>query len=343
MPDYVSNIRKSQLTIYDQIEIGDPDLWIPSPALEEILNRKLRGKDVSGMPLRTRSKKVNEWIAEALGYPVPSSFQRTEPRFPGQNFDKYTQKSSNLQVWNQGLDPARRYVIIDITDDDVIRKVRVVSGDVLAELDTTNTLTGKYQARLVVGETPYELVSKRDTSNIQSIKAPNGDIDLSSVTPIDYPERGDILPIDVIFERLKPLVGRTFEDPGFLQDRNRGGLLHKMICRELGFGHYADDGSFPDISHQILEVKLQTSPTIDLGIALPDNDSPIDFPKIGDKQILHRDVRYALFYGDTDGAKVELTNLLVTTGEDFFERFEQFGGKTLNEKSQIRLPSDFFD
>lgn len=343
MSDYVSNIEKSQLTIYDQIEVGDPDLWIPSPVLEEILNRKLSGKDLSGMALRTRSKKVNELITEALGYPVPSSFKRTEPRFPGQNFDKYAQQSNNLQVWNQDIDPARRYVIIDITDAGVIRKVRVISGDVLAELDTTNTLTGKYQARLVVGESPYELVSEKDTNNIQPIAALNGDGDLSAIAPIDYPETGDILPIDVIFQRLKSLVGKTFDDPGFLQDRNRGGLLHQMVCRELGFGHYADDGSFPDISHQILEVKLQTSRTIDLGIALPNDDSPIDFPKIGGRQILHRDVRYALFYGDTDGSEVQLTHLFVTTGKDFFERFEQFGGKTLNEKIQIKLPNDLFD
>jgi len=31
---YINNIRKSGLTIYDPIERGDPDLWIPSGELE---------------------------------------------------------------------------------------------------------------------------------------------------------------------------------------------------------------------------------------------------------------------------------------------------------------------
>ena len=343
MVDYVSNIKESQLTIYDEIEIGNPKLWIPSPDLQKILNRSLNGRDVSGMATRTRSKKVNEWIAESLGYPVPSSFKRTEPRFPGQNFDKYVQKASNLQIWNQDLAPDRRYVIIDVTANDIIRKVRVVTGDVLAELDTTNTSTGKYQARLSLGESHYELISEKDTDNVQPIVASKGDIDLGSVAPTAYPGRESILPIGVVFERLKSLVGKKFKDPGLLQDRNRGSNLHDMVCQELGFDQYADDGRFPDISQQILEVKMQTSTTIDLGIALPSDDSAIDFPKIENRQILYRDVRYALFYGNTNGSKVQLTHLFVTTGEDFFDRFKQFGGKTLNEKIQIKIPDGFFD
>ena len=37
----------------------------------------------------------------------------------------------------------------------------------------------------------------------------------------------------------------------------------------LGYSRYEDKGQFPDIRHQLLEVKLQTSPTIDLGLVLP--------------------------------------------------------------------------
>ena len=31
---FVEAIRKSGLTIYDRIEFGHPDLWIPTPELE---------------------------------------------------------------------------------------------------------------------------------------------------------------------------------------------------------------------------------------------------------------------------------------------------------------------
>src|SRR5437016_6996297 len=90
---YVEDITQSGLSIYDRIDIGDPRLWIPAPALEVLLNRRLQGIDLSGLPLRTRSKVVKTAVCKALGYPVPSTFARTKPRFPGQMFDTYTQKS----------------------------------------------------------------------------------------------------------------------------------------------------------------------------------------------------------------------------------------------------------
>jgi len=115
---YFNNISQSGYSIYDTIEIGDPNLWIPSAELEEILDIKLRGIKLTGLPLRTRSKVVKEYVCNALGYPAPKSFQKTQPRFPGQNLDTYVQKSNNLQVWNEELDPTRRYVLIRLSSDD---------------------------------------------------------------------------------------------------------------------------------------------------------------------------------------------------------------------------------
>jgi len=104
MTNYKENIKNSSKTIYDSIETGDLDLWIPSQSLEALLNEGLIGLSLKGLPLRTRSKAVKEQVCAALGYPIPNSFKKTNPRFPGQNFDTYTQKSRNLQVWNEELD-----------------------------------------------------------------------------------------------------------------------------------------------------------------------------------------------------------------------------------------------
>ena len=93
---------------------------------------------------------------------------------------------------------------------------------------------------------------------------------------------------------------------------------------------------------QLLEVKLQTSPTIDLGLVCPDSTEALDVPKIQGQQVRHCDVRYALFYAKTDGKQVMLTHFFLTTGEQFFSRFPQFLGKILNKKLQIPLPADFF-
>jgi hypothetical protein len=338
---YVENIRRSGLTIYDPIEIGDPNLWIPAPALEYLLNPALRGLNLTGLPLRIRSKVVKTAICKALGYPVPRSFVKTKPRFPGQLFDSYTQKSNNLQVWNEELTPTRRYVIIRISDADVVKRVKVVTGDKLSQLDTTGTLTQKYQARLMRRDQKTELISKVDTHIVRP--AVNAAAVLHDLSPTSNPSLRDILPISVVFTRLQSLIGTSFPNRGHDQERLRGADLHRLVCRALGYSTYADDGQFPDVRNQVLEVKLQTSGTVDLGLVCPDSEEPLDMPKLCGNQLRHCDVRYGLFYAITDGIRVTITHFFLTTGEAFFTRFPQFQGKVLNKKLQIPLPADFFD
>lgn len=340
--DYVGAIAASGLTIHEPIEIGDPELWIPTPDLENILSEALVGIDGLDVPIRTRSKLVKQHVCRALGYPVPKSFTKIQPRFYGQMFDTYAQKANNLQIWNEELSPSRRYVLLRVDDAGVITRVKVVNGEELAQLDTTGTLTQKYQARLVPGDAEAELITPADTDTLLPHVRAGANL-AENVSPIDHPAHGLILPIGEVFDRLRGAVGRSFPDAGRDQERNRGAALHRIVCELLGYADYRDDGRFPDVRNQLLEVKLQTSPTIDLGLVLPASEDPLDVPQIEGTQVRHCDVRYALFSAHTDGANVTLTNLYLTTGASFFNRFPQFGGKVLNKKLQIPLPSDFFD
>jgi hypothetical protein len=337
--EYTAKIARKGVSIYDSV---DPDLWIPTPELEALLNDELSGMSLRGLPIRTRSKVVKQAICRALGYPAPISFKKTRPRFPEQLFDVYIQKSNNLQIWNEQISPTRRYVLIRVSPDDVITRVKVVTGDFLVLLDKTGTLTRKYQARLVIGQEAAELVVSEDTENLKPL--PRGHLHPVhfDASPIDTPTAEALLPIRVIFERLEPLISHTFADTGYDQERNRGAELHRLVCQRLGYDDYQDTGAFPDIRHQLLEVKLQTSPTIDLGLVLPDSREPLD-TKIGERQVRPCDVRYALFYAHTDGERVTLTRFYLTTGQSFFSRFPQFQGKVVNKKLQIPLPADFFD
>lgn len=337
--EYVAAIKRSGLSIYSPIPVGS-DLWIPTPTLEVLLNRELVGKSLAGLPLRTRSKVVKSLVCTAMGYPIPSSFTKTQPRFPSQDFDTYTQKSNNLQIWNEEITPTRRYAIIQISENDIMTMVIVISGENLARLDTTGTLTQKYQARLNVGTSTVELIADTDTS----VLAPNVSpiVTIRNYNPTDHPSVGTLLPIRTIFEKLTPLIGQRFPDRGRDQERNRGADLHGLVCSALGYTNYQDNGQFPDVLHQLLEVKLQTSPTIDLGLVTPDSSETLDVPMLNGHQIRHCDVRYALFYATTDGREVVLTHFYLTTGQAFFVRFPQFGGKVLNKKLQIPLPANFF-
>ena len=338
---YVAAICASGLTIYDAIEIGSR-LWIPSPELESVLDADLRGMDLAGLPLRTRSKRVKERACAALGYPIPKSFGRKRPRFPGQQLDIYVQKSNNLQVWNEQLDAVRRYALVRVSAGNIVEKVKVVTGDILAKLDTTGTLTQKYQARLVPGATDAELISQRDTEHLTPCLS-TGQPTRFNESPIEHASTEELLSVATVFQRLRTLVGNRFADSGHDQERNRGAALHRLVCAALGYRSYQDDGRFPDVRHQLLEVKLQTASTIDLGLVTPASEDPLDEPQILGRQIRHCDVRYAIFSAQTDGKTVTLTRLYLTTGRDFFTRFPQFQGRVLNRKLQIPLPGDFFD
>lgn len=337
-----SNIAASGLTIYDAVTIGDPKLWLPAPELEALLNATLPGLNVN-YPQRTRSKIVKSAVCEALGYPVPEKFTKTQPRFLGQNFDTYVQKALNLQVWNEELSATRRYVIIGVDGNDVIETVKVVTGDRLAELDTTGTLTQKYQARYVAQGSAAKLLSAKDTASVLSIINAQRAPSLVAARSIDYPEPGTLLPIADLFAKLSTLVGASFPDRGTTQDRNRGGDLHRLVCSALGYADFEDDGSCPDVKHQLLEIKLQTAPTIDLGLVCPNSSEPLDIPMIAGVQVAHSDLRYLVVGATTNGTTVTITNVYLVTGQDFFNFFPQFGGKVLNKKLQIPLPRDFFD
>ncbi len=339
---FVEEISKSNLSIYDQVEVDDSNLWIPNIALQDLLNQSLVGTSLAGLPLRTRSKLVKELVCKSMGYPIPSSFKKTQPRFPGQMFDTYVQKSNNLQIWNEEISASRRYVLIRINDDLNITRVRVVMGDTLAKFDKTGTLTQKYQARLIRNnDVQAEWIADLDTPALQSLTAHTVSLSVRD-TPTRAPEVGRLIPISNIYERLLSLVGTSFADMGYDQERNRGAELHRLVCQRLGYSNYADDGQFPDIRHQLVEVKLQTSPTIDLGLVCPNSTEYLRIPEIGAIKARHCDVRYVLFYANTDGRTVALSNLYVTTGEKFFSRFNQFQGKVLNKKLQIPLPTNFF-
>lgn len=338
---YVEAIRASGLSIFDLLEKDSP-LYIPTKELERILDTGLRSFSTAGMPLRTRSKVVKSEVCRVLGYPIPKSFRKCKPhaRFPGQNFDTYVQASDNLQIWNEELNPRRRYVLVAVGEDGCVSKVKVVTGAMLAKLDTTGTLTQKYQARFIAGENTLELVSSTDSAHLLPlIGSGEGS---AKAEPTDDPDLGTVLPIQSVFERLSSLVGSSFANAGFDQERNRGAELHRLVCKVLGYQSNADDGQFPDVRNQLLEVKLQTSPTIDLGLVEPASTEPLDLSDLPENTVRHCDVRYAIFGAAAKDGQIRLSSLVLTTGADFFSRFPRFEGKVLNKKIQIPLPRGFF-
>ena len=325
-------VRASAHSIYDDLA-DHPDLYFDTPELEAVLNKAMRGLTLD-YPIRTRSKVVKSAVCAALGYPIPPSFKKTQPKFPGQNFDTYTQKADNLQVWNEEVSPSRRYVLIRVDASSRVTRVRVVTGEVIAALDPTGTLTHKFQAKYVGPVAASMMVSGRDSPRVIAEAAART---RGASAGADQPQT-PLLTIGDLYNRLLKLVGKRFRNPGLTQERNRGALLHQMVQAALGDTAYHDSGQFPDVPHQLLELKLQTASTVDLGLVSPASTEPLAVSP----SLRHCDVRYGIFYASLDSGDVVLDHLVLVTGEDFFKIFRRFEGEVKNSKLQIPLPRGFF-
>ena len=337
MINYKLRILESGKTIYDEMLSSTEHLYIPDDALLQMISDALIGTDLNGVALRTRSKIVKTEICKALGYPIPKSFKRTQPRFFSQNFDIYVQKSLNVQIWNEEIDPHRRYVFIRVDDSDKVTRIKIINGEQLAKLDKTGKLTTKYQATMHnFGRS--SLISTEDTSRVISWCGEIGN--LGDTRPNMPPTKGGLLPISEIFSRILDLEGESLPHLDYLQERNRGARLHTLICEKLGYKSFEDDGTYPDIMNQLVEIKLQTSPTIDLGLHSPDDKTTVF--TINGQEFCSRDVRYIIVDGVLEASFVKIRYIHVVNGRDFSKSFPLFGGKVQNAKLQIPLPTNFF-
>lgn len=334
-----NKIAQLGIDLYSEAATADSRYFYSPDHLEALLNEELLGRDdLAGMAVKTRAKAAKTLVCEALGYAAPTSFRKIAggPRLPHPAVDVYAQQSNNLQIWNDEVDAERRYVII-VLDECRIRDVRVVAGADLAQFDNTGKLTSKFQASRINERNGSRLVSLEDTPHFVERLVPG--THASSNSPVALPEAGGVLAISEVYNRLLPMVGMTYEDPGIVQERNRGTVVHREVCNRLETGRFADNGQFPDILSQLVEVKLQLARTVDLGLELPGSDTPLASAN-GLLQV--RDVRYAIFYATRTGSEFTLDSLVLTSGADFFEEYRQFGGLTSNKKLQLRLPASWF-
>jgi hypothetical protein len=228
-----------------------------------------------------------------------------------------------MAVYTQDVDSARRYMIL-IMKGDCIADVHVIAGADLALLDRTGTLTSKFQAIRIDENAGSQLVSAEDTQDFIAALMPANEIP-DGVSPVALPQPHEVLDIGAVYDTLLPMVGETFADPGILQDRNRGSVVHREACARLGISHFADNGRFPDVLSQVLEIKLQLARTIELGFELPESTTLVASTN---NLLAVKDVRYAIFYAERLEKAFQITCLVVVTGEDFLRSSVSLGARS---------------
>jgi hypothetical protein len=312
--------------------------------LKTVIEARFQGSlELRGLPIKTRAKRARMMTCEALGYTIPKSFPRTQPRFDIERFDIMVQRSNNYQLWNDDIRLGQRYVFVILDKEERVASVRVVTGLDIANLPQTGTRTTKYQARFrdfaVIEEA--STVHGSDTDRFCTYRNANLGGGGRAGTVGVMPGQG-LLTISELGAALSKLIGTKLHNPGAMQDRLRGQAVHEAVCGALGYDRYADSGQHPDLPNQLLEVKLQTSPTIDLGLVDPTSAELLPLPYPQALRIC--DVRYAVFGAtNIDDQTTRINNVQLVSGAAFDHIFPRMGGLGQNSKIQIRLPREWFE
>jgi hypothetical protein len=120
--------------------------------------------------------------------------------------------------------------------------------------------------------------------------------------------------------------------------KNRGQALERKVLELLGYPITESDllyGDFPDIRNQLLEVKVQDSPTVDLGKFSPEKEEIV----VEDSELTTLDVRYLIALTNPKTEIIE--GIILSPGERLGELFSYVS--TENYKCQRAIPMAFFD
>ena len=108
---------------------------------------------------------------------------------------------------------------------------------------------------------------------------------------------------------VKELIGKSIKPS---QTKNRGQELELICLNLLGYNITKDnflEGGFPDIKNQLIEVKIQDSPTVDLCRYSPASEEII----FSDLNITTLDIRYIIALTNPQNGIIE--GLVITPGK----------------------------
>ena len=273
-----------------------PDL---AKKLESLINTKfeLTGKS------RTDGSNIRKLIADKLinsnppPYAEKNSYEvvppKGVPKILLEYVDTYivtTGTSYNLQVWNRN--PSSESVQIQYSSGETLQSGEV--RFVLVKIDPDN-----HKVIAIAVLTPEYIVNKFGVFGKPTVKnqlvissslrrfvlaKPNGVLfyddmvgdkenikNLSLFSIHDQPTTGSLLPLSIIKEIIiNKIIGCNIAPAS---TKNRGQMLEEIFAGALGYSIGDNEllsGGYPDLRNQALEVKIQDSPTVDLGKFSPE-------------------------------------------------------------------------
>jgi hypothetical protein len=153
---------------------------------------------------------------------------------------------------------------------------------------------------------------------------------------VEEPDIKELYSIALLKEMVaKKLIGRKLHAAA---TKNRGQALERMVLELLGYVVKEKDllyGAFPDIRNQLLEVKVQDSPTVDLGRFSPEREEFV----VEEKNLTTFDVRYLIALTNSKTEIIE--GIILTPGERLGDIFSYVSAESF--KCQRNIPMSFFE
>jgi hypothetical protein len=328
---------------------------------------KLTGKT------RTDGANIRKLIAnELLNHGLPEGANEGEfeivppkkkgvPRMLREFIDSYavtSGKSYNLQVWNRipncktvlvKYDSGAtlkcddvRYVLVKIDSlKSIISSILILSPDYIeAHFGKFGKPTIKYQllistkVRNQIYSSESKILGYPDSKKLTYLITDTFKDTDSSIAM--EPVLQNLFSIKLLTEIVaKNLIGKKLENS---TTKTRGQALERLTIELLGYKMMGNEmlfGGFPDIPNQLLEVKVQDSPTVDLGRFTPEKEEVV----VAESNLTTFDVRYLIALTNPLTSIIE--GIILAPGEKLGEIFTYVSDVSF--KCQRSIPMSFFD
>lgn len=350
----------------------EKDFSIPPKDPRKILSSKelivclknLIGKSfkITGKP-RTDGSTIRKLVTECLvkystctaakptDYEIIPPRKKGLPRLIGELLDTYIVTSGtsyNLQVWNRFPNSKSalveynngktirscdiRLVLIKIdVDKSIIESITILTPSyIVNKFGLFGTPTIKHQ--IIISENKRKsnqghVLLGNDTDKMISVCRNTYTKPIESMT--DFPKISKPFSIKLLSKIVaKKLIGEILEAT---DTKNRGQILERKVMELLGYNDHLV-GGYPDIPNQFLEVKVQDSPTVDLGKYSP------EFEDIIFSDITTKDVRYLIALTNVKTNIIE--SIVLVSGNELGDIFTFVSDTSF--KCQRSIPMSFF-
>jgi|GEM_PF-396138 len=283
------------------------------------------------------------------------------PRLIRELIDTYivtTGDSYNLQVWNRV--PNSKSILIQYNTGEKIQsndirfvfvkidmETNIIESIIILTSDYIENKFGKFgkptiKHQLMISNKQREQI----IHNANPVIAYNDSSKLAPIITNEYrkptgamlnqPDFENLFSIEVISEMVaKNLIGRKLE---MVDTKNRGQALERLTLQLLGYPEENLNGlagGYPDIPNQLLEVKVQDSPTVDLGKYSPAFEEFIN----EQHNVTTKDIRYLIALTNSQTGIIE--GVVIAPGEQLGENFTYVSDT--NYKCQRSIPMSFFE